>query len=273
MAHKAGHSDLDDELGVEPLDSRLQPDYGNDDKEPPRPPTPIGFDPDTGAALFAGDSGVQPYLERTHFSESGMGPPVYSTRRKLYYDEYLDDLTSRLSPERTRELQQAFVYLGMLSEKSVVTYGRWDDSSRGALKELLAISNRSGRVWDQTLEDLLRTPNPALLAAPRGPSGPSRAPFQPRTPDRDEVKRVYQQAAIRSLGGQFNVSDDEMEAFADSFTEQVVSAQRAAYDGRPISEPPSATAEAQEQLEDTRGDEVEAADFAGYVDVLRELIG
>ena len=86
------------------------------------------------------------------------------------------------------------------------------------------------------------------------------------------MKRVYRSAAIRTLGGRFDTEADE-DAFADAFEQQVVSAQRAAYAGRTVQEAPAAGAEAEEMLETTRGDEVDANRFAGYMRVLEDLIG
>lgn len=247
-----------------------------EEEEEDAPPvrTPIGFDRDTAVAILDGDSRVP--TELTYSYERDLGarrfrpdPVTVSGTQELYYDAGLDDLISNFGPERTREIQTALVQTGLLSGSSVITFGEWDNGSVNAFKELLGMSNRSGTVWQDTLGRLLSNPSP-LRSGGGGGGGASRAPFQARIPDRDEVRRSYRSVASRLLGGNF-VSDEEADAFADSFTQQVVSAQRQAYNGQTINEAPSLEAETVETLETTREDEVDANRFAGYVKVLEEL--
>lgn len=237
--------------------------------------TPIGFDSDTGRALLEGDTNIPTTLrgsERTSLPGSSGGVWRPTERDTLYYDVELDGLTRGFGAERTKELQSALVHLGFISDSKVIEYGSWDNDSKSAFRELLAVSNRSGTTWDLTLRRMLANPDLAARREASRPSGPTRAPFRARLPDRDEVKRVYRTAAIRTLGGRFDTEADE-DVFADTFEKQVVAAQRAAYDGQTVREAPSAGVEAEEQIENTRGDEVDANRFAGYVRVLEDLIG
>jgi hypothetical protein len=238
--------------------------------------TPIGFDTETGWAMNEGISGVGDGLRWDYTPGSawdyGIDDGSISQTRDFYYDSGLDDLIANFSPESTRGIQAALVNVGLLSPTSVISFGAWDNNSRSAFRELLGMSNRAGIVWQDMLGQLAKNPSPLRSGRGGGGGGGARrAPFQPRVPDRDEVRRSYRSVASRLLGGNF-VDDDQANAFADSFIEQVVSAQRQAYDGKKVTDAPSLEAEAVETLEEDRGTEVDANRFAGYARIMEELV-
>lgn len=89
----------------------------------------------------------------------------------------------------------------------------------------------------------------------------------------DDLKEVFRQAAYNTLGGRGFVDDAQIDQFVKAYQEQEIKAQRAAYDGGQVTDPPSASTMAEESVEAADPEGAEASRFAGYVGVLENLIG
>lgn len=244
----------------------------------PAPPAPIGF----REPLFG--RGEEPVdIELRGFEEAG--PAAAEEFRRTvpapvqggYYDSDLDQIVAGIagSPASTASVQQAMVAAGLIKESAVITFGQWGNSETTAFAELLAMSNRSGRTWDVTLNNMLRSGG---VAADGGGGGGTGRRFVARPPNRGEVKRAYRNLRQRSLGGQFTREDDEafkaeQEAFANAFEAQVVGAQRAAFDGRSVESPPSLEAAALDKIETEQKAGVEAFSFAGLASAMTQALG
>lgn len=190
-----------------------------------------------------------------------------------YYPQDLDDIIGSFGVTERYSIKDLMIRSGLLSATSALPGDTFGDGEKTAFKELLGISNRQGFTWNRTLADMARMAPPG-----GGPSGPGRAPFKPRTPNRNEVKRAYRDIRKRMLGGQFTRTDDqafeaEQEAFADAFEAQVVGAQRAAYEGRAVEEPPSLEAAAMDTLEEDQAAGVKAFSFAGLASAMTRALG
>jgi hypothetical protein len=211
----------------------------------------------------------------------GFGAPVI-TSAPHYTNASLDQLTGTGGGSIPRGLtigaQQMMVEAGLLNPGSITEYGRWDNSSVSAFKEVLAIANRSGETWNGALSRMVRSGANLRSQSGGGGGGGGRAPFQPRTPNREEVKRNYRAIRQRELGGNFAALSDEafkaeQEAFANAYEAQVVGAQRAAYEGRAVQDAPGVESAALDKLEKEREGEVKANDFAGLARTMTEVLG
>lgn len=170
-------------------------------------------------------------------------------------------------PAQIADLQEAMVAAGLLSGD--YNAGVWMDESANAFKKLLAHANRSGVGYEEALMQLASSNTKNL----RGSGGGGRAPFQARLSNPDDLKEVFKQSAYNLLGGQGFVDEGQLDTMVKAYQEHEVKAQRAAYGGGTVVDPPSAQTFAKEQIEEIDPAGAEATRFAGYTSVLERLIG
>ncbi len=254
-----------------------------DDDDPDDPDTYIGFSQPLPEGEFLTLEGLPEFSTRatTAGLHSPGGVPTIPTQGGYFGADFNNLLRGgnkdSIDPSRISGIQSALIAVGLLRENESINPGEWDDNTRRAFKEILAISNRSGTTWDSTLRRLLRT-GTFLGADDSGGGAARRAPFVARPPNRDEVKRGWRQIRASMLGGQFATADNEsfkaeQEAFANAFEKTHVDAQRAAYDGRSVEQPPSLQSAVEENVEDTEEAGVGAFSFAGLARAMTRGLG
>jgi hypothetical protein len=175
------------------------------------------------------------------------------------------------SPEDIANIQVLLVQAGLLSDD--IPIGAWDARSATAFRKILEVANRTGTDWSTALLGYADKPTLGDLLG----KGSTRAPFVARLSNPDDLKEVFKQAAYNRLGGKGFVDDEQLQRFVDTYQEQEMRAQRAAYNAAPsggtVTEAPAADVEAEAALKEADPAGFKAAGFARYASVLESLIG
>lgn len=212
--------------------------------------------------------GVTPGYRVRHNAPTSTGS-AYSS--PLYYegDEWMFTRNGA-SPEDVANIQVLLVQAGLLTDE--IGIGAWEQKSAAAFRKVLEIANRAGTDWATALQDLADKPS---LADMLGGGGSTRAPFSPRVSNPDDLREVFKQTAYNVLGGKFT-DDEQLQRFVDTYQQQEINAQRAAYDtaaaGGTTVEQPQADTAALEQLKSDDPAAYGAAQFANYGRMIRDML-
>lgn len=177
-------------------------------------------------------------------------------------------------PDTIASVNTLLMKAGLISGE--IPLGSWLDKSAKAFSQVLAYANRTGMTWDAALQELAADGEASGVGASRrggGGGGATRAAFQPRLSNPDDLKEVFKQAAYNTLGGRGFVDDAQLEGFVRSYQEKEIASQRAAFSGAKVVDAPQADTAALAQLKETDPDGYQATQFANYGKLLEGLIG
>jgi len=180
-------------------------------------------------------------------------------------------LVAGLSPERIAQLQRQLVNAGLLTGRVVL--GVWDDSSATAFRQVLAIANVNGYTADEALQYVAT--QSALPENILGDSTDTRAPLSVQLSSPADLARIFQQTAEATMGRRLDQAD--IDKLVGSYQSLEQGYQQTTYGqaetGGTLTAPPSATAFAESELEQTNPGEVGAAAIADTFDNFLSILG
>jgi len=204
---------------------------------------------------------------------------TYAPRGQLprYFegDEYT--IFAGLSPETIAGIQQSLQDAGIISPTAALPYGVLDNTTAGAMKQILATANVNGIDWQVALEQSVSdaialtgggylneegVPYSEIPAPPEPPKLPTGYLMNPQ-----DVRAVVQEVAARTIGRK-NIPSEVIDAFTANFNTML----SANYFNEEAMGAPSLETAAEEFIKGDYGDEAEAMELSTVMDTIDSML-
>ena len=153
------------------------------------------------------------------------GTPLANVRAPIYFDGDAEVEFSKMSPEQRARTKQLMRDSGLLAEKAGGAGQMWDGAAFSAFGEILRYANTKGISWRvaaQSMSNYLKE-HPEEKVTPSGATLPA---FTPNVTNPDDLRKVYEQAAVKVLGRADPTTADH---FVQAVQAGQVASQRANY--------------------------------------------
>lgn len=203
---------------------------------------------------------------------------TYAPRGVLpkYFDGDEYTIGAGLSPETIAGIQQSLQDAGIISPTTALPYGMWDNTTAGAMKQILATANVNGVDWqvafEQSVSEAIALTGGGYLNEEGVPYSEIPAPPPPLEmppgylANPAELKAVVQQVAQRTIGRKVD------NAFLDQFVTSFQAMQSSNFYGESTTSDISPETAAEEFIEGDWGDEAEAMQLSNVLDVVDGML-
>lgn len=237
-------------------------------------PNPIGvpsavYDPKTGQYVpwYAQVSGTEDDLRYRGGRPGTRQIPTTQFLPPRYFGG--DELTpAGWSPDRIADLQRSLIAAGLIPQTASLRVGFWDATSQKGFETLLGYANQTGANWETAL---------TRYGSTTEQGGPKRAPLTVRTSNPDDLRKVFRQTIIDTLGQGWDTAkiDQMVAAYQGVETSAQTQAYNMADTGGTVVQPPdpSTFASAQARQENPLGaQEHDVIAQGGPLDSFKQMI-
>lgn len=205
--------------------------------------------------------------------ELGTGPVNPNPSKAIYREEDVNNILTRLQPFDLHDLQMAMAEAGILSGY----LPEWpDDRTEKAFRQVLGLSNRTGRPWQQTVSMLQQRATQAELERQRREQA-MRPRLTTTVSNPEALRQQFKDAVIAQTGeDRGQVDYDKMvgayQNLERRYQQQSWNAQVRGGGGEIVA-PPTAAEFAEQQIRNADPTGVEARDAVDYAGELFNMLG